>query len=241
MASTSEVGHAKNVANFHDLISFCQGYGGDYNPSKADLKIGSLQALETQAQADLAAVIPLRTAYNDAVNARVQAFNGLKPLSTRLMNALQATNATAEKVADAKTYNKKIQGKSSTQAPVAPDAPPPNTISTSQQSYDQLIQHFSGLVSVLQSEVSYAPNEAELQVLNLNSRIALMNQKNQEISDAYTAVDNVRIIRNGTLYNVETGLVDRANEVKKYVKSIYGASSPQYSQVSALKFVKVRT
>jgi len=35
MASTSETGHAKNVANFEDLISFCTGYGTAYNPSKA--------------------------------------------------------------------------------------------------------------------------------------------------------------------------------------------------------------
>ena len=27
MASTSEVGHAKNVANFQDLIEFVTGYG----------------------------------------------------------------------------------------------------------------------------------------------------------------------------------------------------------------------
>ena len=34
MPSTSETGHAKNVANFEDLISFCNGYGATYNPSK---------------------------------------------------------------------------------------------------------------------------------------------------------------------------------------------------------------
>ena len=27
MASKSETGHSKNVANFEDLISFCTGYG----------------------------------------------------------------------------------------------------------------------------------------------------------------------------------------------------------------------
>jgi hypothetical protein len=42
MASTSETGHAKNVANFEDLISFCNGYGVSYNPSKAILQIGNL-------------------------------------------------------------------------------------------------------------------------------------------------------------------------------------------------------
>lgn len=240
MASTSEVGHAKNVANFHDLISFCEGYGSSYNPSKASLKIGSLQALETEAQNSLAAVIPLRTAYNDAVNARIQAYNGIKPLATRLINALQSTDATTEKVSDAKTFNKKIQGgrASAVQTPVSPDAPPPNTISTSQQSYDQIIQHFAGLISVLQSEPTYAPNETDLTIASLNGKLTDMTQKNQDISGAYTAVDNVRIERNNTLYNVETGLVDRANEVKKYVKSIFGASSPQYAQVSGLKITK---
>ena len=39
MASNSETGHAKNVANFEDLISFCNGYGATYNPSKEALTI----------------------------------------------------------------------------------------------------------------------------------------------------------------------------------------------------------
>lgn len=242
MASTSEVGHAKNVANFHDLISFCLGYGASYDPVKASLQVSQLQALETLAQNSLASVIPLRTAYNDAVNARIQAFNGLKPLATRLINALQSTDATKEKVDDAKTFNKKIQGirASGTQTPVTPDAPTPNTISSSQQSYDQTIQHFAGLISVLESEPSYTPNENDLRVTTLNDRLALLNQTNQAISSAYTLVDNSRIERNTTLYSDETGLVARATEVKKYVKSVFGATSPQYKQVSAIKIVKIK-
>jgi len=38
----SETGHAKNVANFEDLISFATGYGATYNPSKNSLKIQQL-------------------------------------------------------------------------------------------------------------------------------------------------------------------------------------------------------
>ena len=34
------------------------------------------------------------------------------------------------------------------------------------------------------------------------------------------------------------GMVDTALDVKTYVKSVFGASSPQYKQVSALKFTK---
>lgn len=32
MASTTETGHAKNVANFDDFISFVTGYGAAFNP-----------------------------------------------------------------------------------------------------------------------------------------------------------------------------------------------------------------
>jgi hypothetical protein len=47
MTSKSETGHAKNVANFESLISFCIGYNADYNPSNAALKISALQTLQT--------------------------------------------------------------------------------------------------------------------------------------------------------------------------------------------------
>lgn len=42
MRSTSETGHAKNVANFDELISYAIGYGADYNPSKEAIQIPGL-------------------------------------------------------------------------------------------------------------------------------------------------------------------------------------------------------
>ena len=45
MASTTETGHAKNVANFEDLISFVTGYGATYNPTKVPIKLASLTTL----------------------------------------------------------------------------------------------------------------------------------------------------------------------------------------------------
>ena len=52
MASQSEVGHAKNVANFQDLIAYCTAYGTTYNPSKSALQLGSLNTLLTSAQTE---------------------------------------------------------------------------------------------------------------------------------------------------------------------------------------------
>lgn len=238
MASTSEVGHAKNVANFQDLIEFVTGYGVTYNPSKNALKLPQLIALKASADASLADVITKNTNYNNKVNERITAFSGLKSLSTRLVNALQTTDATTETIGNAKTFNRKMQGKkaSSSQTPTEPNTPAPTTISTSQQSYDQLIQHFAGLTSVLEAETSYTPNETDLQVATLQTKIADLTAKNSAVATAYASISNSRIARNETLYSSSTGLVETANEVKKYIKSVFGASSPQFAQVKGIQF-----
>ena len=238
MASTSEIGHAKNVANFQDLIEFVTAYGATYNPSKNSLKLPQLIALKASADATLADVITKNTNYNNKVNERITAFSGLKSLSTRLVNALQTTDATTETIVNAKTFNRKMQGKkaSSSQTPTDPNTPAPNTISTSQQSYDQLIQHLAGLTSILEAETSYTPNETDLQVATLQTKIADLTAKNTAVATAYASISNSRIARNETLYSSSTGLVETANEVKKYIKSVFGASSPQFAQVKGIQF-----
>jgi hypothetical protein len=238
MASTSETGHAKNVANFQDLIEFITGYGATYNPSKNALKLPQLIALKASADVTLADVITKNTNYNNKVNERITAFSGLKSLSTRLVNALQTTDATTETIGNAKTFNRKMQGKkaSSSQTPTDPNTPAPTTISTSQQSYDQLIQHLAGLTSVLEAETSYTPNETDLQVATLQTKIADLTAKNTAVATAYASISNSRIARNETLYSSSTGLVETANEVKKYIKSVFGASSPQFAQVKGIQF-----
>lgn len=240
MASTSEVGHAKNVANFQDLIEFVTGYGATYNPSKNSLQLPQLIALKATAESNLADVISKNTNYNNKVNERMAAFSDIKSLSTRLLNALQTTEATPQTINDAKTFNRKMQGKktSSSQVPNDPNAPAPNTISTSQQSYDQLIQHLAGLTSVLEAEPSYTPNEPDLQIATLQHKISELTAKNTAVATAYTTISNARIARNQTLYSSTTALVETALEVKKYIKAVFGATSPQYAQVKGIKFSK---
>jgi hypothetical protein len=67
-----------------------------------------------------------------------------------------------------------------------------------------------------------------------------MKTSNTAVINAYTTWSNARIVRNDLLYKKITGLVDVALECKNYVKSIYGATSSQYKQVSGLKFKKMK-
>lgn len=240
MASTSETGNAKNVANFQDLISFVTGYGAVYNPSKAALKVPQLTTLLTASKASLADVVTKNTDYNNKVNDRVIAFKDVKPLATRLVNALQTTDASPEKVTDAKGFNKKLQGvrAKAVTAPTDPTEAAPKTISTSQLSYAQQIQHLAGLISVLESETTYTPNETDLKVVTLKPKQLDLTAKNNAVATAYTNVSNSRIARDTTLYAPAGSLFDTATEVKKYIKSIYGASSPQFAQVKGIEFTK---
>ena len=48
---------------------------------------------------------------------------------------------------------------------------------------------------------------------------------------------NVKLIeRDQILYAESTGLYSIAQNVKKYVKSVYGAGSPEYTNVTSIKF-----
>ena len=248
MPSTSETGHAKNVANFEDLISFCNGYGATYNPSKAALTIAKLKDLQTQAKDSLQQAKTTKTSFDNATNARQLAFKDLKPLATKIVNALSVSGATALAVDKAKTINRKIQGAKANgtakvpATPADPNAPTPTdkTISTSQQSYDSLIDHFTKLIESVSQDANYKPNETELQTATLQTKLDGLKTSNTNLINGFTNWSNARINRNTTLYNPLTGLVQTALEVKKYVKSVFGATSPQFKQLSGLEFTNVK-
>jgi hypothetical protein len=243
MASTSETGHAKNVANFEDFISFVTAYGAPYNPSKASIKLVNLNAIFTQAKTDITNVMNKTVAFNNFSNVRVILFEPLQKLSTRLVQALASTDASKELINDAKSVNRKIQGKRAKAIEIAtdPNAPAPNTISASQLSYDQLIEHFSKLIEILKSEPTYAPNETELKITTLVAQLASLKTANTNVTNAYTAISNARIARDKTLYKEKTGMYDVTLDVKNYVKSLFGISSPEFKQLSKIKFSKPKT
>lgn len=246
MASTSETGHAKNVANFQEIIAFCTSYGTAYNPNKDSLKLANLNTLLQDARQALDTVIDKVTEFNDATTKRQKAFEDIKPLFTKIINAFAITNAPDQSIADAKALNKKVQGSRSIKKNMDTNAtgnavmPAAKTISTSQQSYDSIVEHLAKLISLLQSESSYKPNEATLQIASLTALHKAMTDSTKAITTALATVSNARIGRNEVLYKKEPNLYDTAMDIKKYIKSLFGSTSEQYKQISGIKFTKPR-
>ena len=239
-SSVSETGHAKNIANFQDLISFCQGYGVTYNPTKESLKISELQNIYQISSDKLNDVKVNKTDFDNATNQRRNAFENLKPLSTKIINAFAVSGADKLAVDDAKTVNKKLQGAKSSVTTPANQVDTTTKISTSQQSYDRQIDHLANLIQVLEQNTIYNPNETELKVTSLQTKLADLQTKNTNLINSYTQYSNAMINRNQTLYNPLSGLLQTAKEVKLYVKSIFGATSPEFKQVGGLEFTKPR-
>jgi hypothetical protein len=247
MSVNSESGHAKNVANFGKLVSFCTGYGADYNPSNAAITVESLNAMQTGAQNTINAVNAGLPAYNNAVAAREGAFKPLSRLITRVMNALKAAGPSPALTDNALTLVRKLQGRRASsklteeekQALIAAGKEV-NEISSSQLSYDNRIDNLDKLINLLGSIPEYKPNETELQVASLTALLADLRAKNEAAVNAAIPVSNARIARNEVLYKEGTGLVDNALNIKAYVKSVFGATSPQYRQISGLEFKRYK-
>ncbi len=235
MVSTSESGHAKNIANFNQLIQFCTGYGPTYNPSNPALAIPALTAQHATCNTIHQAVATAKQPYINAVNARQISFKGLPSFATRIVNALGSSAGVSDQLMDdARTILRKIRGERAKN--VNPDNE--NSISVSQRSYDMLLDHFVELIALVSSVPAYTPNETDLQVPALSIAKANATNVNQAVVSAAVALANARLQRNNALYADEVGLVAVALDVKLYVRSVFGASSPSYKLISGITFKK---
>lgn len=247
MTGISETGHANNVANLAILISSATAFGSDYNPSKETLKLPALQGLHSASKESLNAVNIAQSAYSNAVSARQSAFEPFDKLITRVNNALKASDTTVQIDDSAQAIVRKLQGRRASakitdeeKRALEAEGKEANQISATQLSYDSRLENFDKLIMLLKSIPYYKPNEEDLKVESLESLKTNLSGLNSNVVTADIQLSNARIARNELLYKPLSGLVDIAFDFKVYIKSVFGATSPQYKQISKLKFVGLK-
>jgi hypothetical protein len=249
--------HFKNLANIDNLIDFVTQLGATYNPTNPQLTVAGLTALKTQITTDYNNWTSKFTTYKADTNTREITFKPIDKLCTAILDNVKTLNVAQQTINDVSSLVTKIHGNSSkTKKPsagrLAPPAnpndpapsdtpiPAPTTISTSQQSYDSLIANFDKLVQQAQNISSYTPNETNIQVSNLQTLFTTLNTVNLNAITATNAVNLARNQRNMSFYGSGTGLCDIAKKVKLYVRQVYGTTSPQYHQIAAIKFTRIK-
>lgn len=236
MSSTSEVGHAKNVANLQKITQQVTTYSL-YNPPVENISLTNLQALYTTATAKLTEVEDKRSANKNAIIVRQTAFENVKSTCTKIVNLLEILGLPQGTLDQARSLNRTVQG-GSKKATTPPEEgkEAPKTASTSRQSFTQQAENFGILLQLLATLPSYTPNEEDLKLNNLTTYQASLMSATQVVDQTEAELNTKLIERDKILYADGTGLYTIAQNIKKYVKSLYGATSPEYSTISAIEF-----
>ncbi|MCD6066630.1 MAG: hypothetical protein K0S33_1456 [Bacteroidetes bacterium] len=257
--STTESGHARNTANFEQLVTMLASYGNNYSPSRPELSITGLLAMLQNSRQALDDVRNSFSAWKNATNAREIAFDPLGKFSSRLLNALIASGATKQTVNDLRTRVRKMQGVrakpiirrseeeeqpaslvgENANASEEQQETTPRHRSVSQRSFDSRMDHFDSMIGLLSIEPLYAPNEQEFQVNTLQAQLVQLRTLNTAVINANAALFNHRIARNNILYNETDGMLALVRGAKAYVKAKFGQASPEFVQLSRLVFVRV--
>jgi hypothetical protein len=245
--STSETGHAKNVAAFKDLLQAITDLGTAYQPSNESISVSNLnkkneaisKAMDNWRAAD--------RADQNAENLRTDTFSGLNTYSTRIVGVLSSSsNVSPLTLKDAQSIMTKVRGKRSAkgakemeQAKISGEEQP-RTISVSQQSFDQKTTQFSALKKLVETQPTYKPNEADLNLKALTDyEIKLNNVNGAKVATQSQLID-ARNQRNFQLYDPQTGVVALSKIIKNYIKGRFQPTHVTYKKINGIPFKTIK-
>ncbi len=239
MASTSEVGHNKNVANFGYTCQIVTEMGSMYNPSNVNIKLPALTTMNTAiglSMDNISIKIPI---YKNLVADRDNLISPLPSLVTRIYNYSKSTSITKNDEQHIFSIVKKMRGGSGKKKVADPAVTATKSISTSQRSIDNMVGNFKLLIDQVSSFPSYLPNEEDLQIASLEGYYNNLKSLNSQVNGAIDTLITARKDRDDLLYNNENNVILLVNDIKAYLKSLGANARPYYKAVVALKFKKM--
>jgi len=239
--SSSEKGHAKNIANFKLLINNVVNLGTSYNPTNPLITVAELQAIYDKAFADQKQVNILEPIYRNAVANREDFFNPLSKFITKLRKAYKATQGVKKNDLDNfMTIARKIKGDRKSEKKQIQEAEnEEGKHSTAQLSFDQRTNNFSALIALLEANGAYNPNEDNYKIAALKDMHQKMLELTDQVSLTFNPFNTARSKRNKTVYFNQNNLVDTAYNVKDYLGSILKTNSSEYKAMARIKFSRI--
>ena len=235
MASSSETGHNKNVANFSSAYQIFEEMGGLYNPSNGNLKLAILDPIKTNLSGVITVLNEKKPVYKNVVAERELEIAPLGKLTTRSLNFAKSCEISTTDQENLQSQAKKIRGDSKAKV-VNPDTAEGDAISTSQMSYDSRIANLDTYTSQLESHPEYVPNETDIQIVSLRAYHQRLKTLSTEVNSAGNALITARKNRNDILYNNPQNIIQIIKEIKAYLKSLGTAGEPYLKALIKLKF-----
>ena len=239
MASVSETGHNKNVANFSTAYQVLEEMGALYSPSNANLKLSNLDPIRTSLQNAITDINIKKPIYRNAVSARENAIGPLGKLITRVSSYTQSIDIAATDKENIANLAKKIRGDQKPKK-VNAETSETETISTSQMSYDSRIANLNSFITQLASHSQYEPNEIEIQITSLQAFHTNLVTLSQAVNASGNALITARKNRNDILYYNQINAIQLIKDIKSYLKSFGEAGKPYYKAILKLQFKDIK-
>lgn len=238
MASTSELGHNKNVANLAAGILILEEMGTLYNPTNANIFLSNLNPIKTELNGTIAVLNEKKPIYKNVVAHREIIIAPLSKKTTKSLNYFKSLSVSATDKENVANQVKKIRGDKSPKK-VNPETTESNAISTSQMSYDSRIANLDTYINQLASHPEYVPNEPEIQIPSLQAYYQELVTASSLVNTAGNALITARTNRNNVLYYNQNNVIKLMQEVKAYLKSLGDAGLPYYKAFVKLKFSNI--
>lgn len=237
-----ETGHAKNVANFQDLMLAVQTFGASYNPVSAAIQHTTLNNFSLALQNAMQRVNDKNGVYREKIYVRQNAYEQMSGLAMRVVNTIAGLGLDAKLLAQAKAVLAKIRGGSNKKKKEAGDneTEPTKTISVSQMSFDQRKNNFSVLVGLVNAVTDYRPNEEDMQIVSLQKYIDNLQTFNTEANRAEYELTVARRERDVLLYTEGVGALALAKQIKAYIKGAFGSKSKENELIKGIKFSAIK-
>jgi hypothetical protein len=236
--------HEQNVANMDEMITRVQTFGEKYQPSRDALLISNLTKIKVDGESSITDTHTASAQLQFAVSARKTLYKGFNAFVTRIINALKASGVSKEVYDQAQIIIRDLRAQrasdktESTETTETAAESESRSVTLHLSAYDRKASNFNRLTVFLKEIPGYKPNESDLTVEAITAKSAEYKNANVAIRTAAVEVDSHTNNRDKILYEDENGLVDVGLAVKSYVKSVFGAGSPQYKAISNISFIK---
>ena len=236
MASSTESGHAVNVANFDTLIQKCSVLPS-WSPSNTALLIPTLIVQHTDCKNSLDSFNTLVAAAKTPINQNHDLFEPLNKLTTRIVNFFDSTMASTQAKKDARGMANDIRGYNAKKPKgLAPDA---EWVSQSHQSMVQKANKFKELIDFLTADGNYTPNEVALQLPTLTTLWNQFNTSLASLAAILAPIDQAEASMYRLIYGSPSGMIDMAMLAKKYAKALMGAQAIEVKAIMGIKFRRI--
>lgn len=235
----SQTGHDMNLANFRTGITACTYFGTGYNPANTILTLTAMNAMAADCQTKLNDLRNALPVLKDKMGDRAAVFEETMLMLARIVAAHGASSTNTALKKEVKRLVRQMRGRRAKALPKTPDGEPTeDQISAVNTGYEDRASDFASILATLTIDTEYKTNQDDLKLTALAGWVTLLQDANSGVRNAHAPVTNARAERDAAFYLNMVNMVDTALMMKQEVKSTYGTKSPQFKQVSGLKFTR---